>query len=433
MKTYLHILSRIFNTPLLIEPSKLDVISSKVGLRLISGQEVDSGSIVGTFKDLPSPPKIGIIKITGTLVSKNGTGDSGSLSYESIMGQINTLMEYGVNSIAFLEDFDKQLLKKNNPGIYKILFYIDSPGGEANGNFPLTDFIHSLPTKYGIQTVAFSDGMLTSGAYSIGAACQKVLITNSTTTGSVAAIMSLIDMTKADADEGVSYTILRSLEQKATYNPHESLTSDVIETQKNKLDQTSDLFLANISRYRPQLSVEKLKELKGASFFGQEAISLFLADKVVSSLDEVITLETIPNSIGTPMPQTLEELNANLAQARLDIASLKAELNDKVKVAIIEERQRSLAIINAGATFSMSTDQVIKMVEKGRSAEDTRDLFADSAEVRGIITAINTIAITQQTPALQEKINQQIADKDNPLSFINFLDEVTTSPTFKRG
>ena len=85
---------------------------------------------------------------------------------------------------------------------------------------------------------------MTSAAYAIGSAAQQVYATESSTVGSIGVIMSLVDVTEADKANGYSYTILRSKEDKAIYNPHEQISSAVID--KNEMTKTIK-FISGIS------------------------------------------------------------------------------------------------------------------------------------------------------------------------------------------
>ena len=424
MNQHLAVLSRIFNIPLLIEPGKLDVISSQVGLKLLISSDLNVGVASPTSKEIPEQTSLGIIKVFDTLVSKNGGGESGSTSYESIQSQVNNLINFGVNSIpSWMDNYEREFFLKDKKPCTNVGFYIDSPGGEANGCFPLSDFIYNLPIKYGIQTFAFSDGYVTSGAYAIGRACQRLYITPSTTIGSIAAIMSLVDLTEKDKMEGVKYTIRRSLEDKAIFNPHENISPEVLAKLDLGLAKISDLFLENISKYSPSLSVDKLKSLKGATFFGQEAIDLFLADKLVASLDEVMYLETSPSlksgynfPKGNPhMAKTLEELNQELAEAKTQNLALQNQINEAKKLGIAEERSRITGIMAAATLFKISDDLTMKQIEKGRSIEDARDLFEDRAEAKGNEQQIDISSIPAST--IKDTPNIQ------SIAFLSVLDD----------
>lgn len=423
---HLRILDRIFNVPLLLEQSKADIIS-QIGLKIAFGE--DTGTAPSPIsKPSFSSPRVGIIKVFEGMVAKGGAGSVSQTSYEGIANQIHNLINYGVSDLSFYSANELKTLKDN--GVYRIGFYIDSPGGEANGIFALTDFIKSLPVKYGIETFSFSDGYMTSGAYAIASATQRIYITSSTNVGSIAAIMSLVDMTKADAAEGFEYTIIRSLDEKALYNPHEPLTQDIIDKYTERLNLLGDFFVNKVNEYRPSLSVQAIIDLKGATFFGQEAIDLQLADKVVTSLDEVISLETIPSKLTTKgnktMP-TLEELQEQLSAAKAEINTLKAAAAVAKTEGVTEERTRVLGVIKAGLTLKVPSEAIIKHIEKGKDIEDATDNFTYIADaigkttgidVGGLSSTISSVTIPDPEGKAKTYAGTELAAIDNALKLL---------------
>ena len=241
---YARLLSRLYNQPLALSQAKLDVLTSQVTLRLLTGEDVPTLSAdISITKSVSAPekPTIGLIRVFDSLVSKNGIGDSGSTSYESINNQIQSAISAGIDTL---------------------VFYIDSPGGEVSGLFGLAKTIKSLP-DLGIKTVAISDGMMTSAAYVIGAACNEVYATSSTIVGSVGVIMTLINTTAADKKSGISYKIIRSKDEKALLNPHEPFSDTGINDAIKMLGTLDTIMNETVSSCRPNLTTEKLISLNG--------------------------------------------------------------------------------------------------------------------------------------------------------------------------
>jgi ClpP class serine protease len=380
-------LNRIFNTPLLISQDKLDILSTNVGLRLLNGTTLDTSVARPTVKDIPVNSKIAIIKVFDSLVSKGGAGESGFTSYEGIT---------------------RASMEAINNGISKIGYYIDSPGGEANGAFALTAFLKSIPEKYGVETFSFSDGYMTSGAYAIASATQRIYATDSTTIGSIAAINALVDLTEADKQDGYKYTIIRSLSEKAIYNPHEAISQEVIDKATAKLTAISDIFIQSVSDYRPNLTIESIIALAGDTFLGKQSLELGLIDELVSSIDEVISLELkqTPQSqqlIGNTT-MTLEELKTQLSAKDAELVALQASVTGIAAKAISDERTRCLDILTAGKTLKISEDQIIKRINTGTTKDDSLDIFTAIAEAVGTSTMLDTTisaitsTITETTP-----------------------------------
>ena len=367
MNTHDLILTRLINTPLAISQDKLDIITTQVSLKLLAGEKLAAGVSTPTEKTTKSTPKTTVINVFDSLVAKGGAGESGFTSYAGIKSSVIDAIDRGAS---------------------KIGFYIDSPGGEVTGLFALTNFIASIPDTYGVETFAFTDGSMTSAAYAIGSAAQQVYATESSTVGSIGVIMSLVDVTKADEQKGYSYTILRSKEDKALYNPHEQLSTAVIDKYTAMLMELDGMFNAEVAKNRPNLSLEAITSMKADSFLGNKALELGLIDGIVTSMDEVLNLNVSLTQRGDVM--TLEELKAQLSAKDTELATLQASVTNTVAKAIADERTRCLDILAAGQTLKVSAEQVTKRISAGTAKDDAVDIFTAIAEAVGTSTAIDT-------------------------------------------
>lgn len=367
MNSHNLILTRLINTPLAISQDKLDIITSQVSLKLLAGEKLSAGVAMPTEKAATATDKTAIINVFDSLVAKGGAGESGFTSYEGIKS----------STLRAIED-----------GATKVGFYIDSPGGEVSGLFALTDFINKVPSVYGVETFAFTDGSMTSAAYAIGSATQKVYATESSTIGSIGVIMSLVDVTKADEKAGYSYTILRSKEDKALYNPHETTSSAVIDKYTAMLQELDAMFNNEVAKNRPNLSLDSINSMKADAFLGNKALELGLIDGIVTSMDEVLNLNVSLTQRGDVM--TLEELKAQLSAKDTELATLQASVTNAVNEAVKGERARCLDILAAGQTLKVSAEQVTKRISAGTAKDDAVDIFTAIAEAVGTATAIDT-------------------------------------------
>ena len=346
--SYGRILSRLLNTPLAISQDKLDIITSNVTLKLLAGEQVSSikadvMSMPGISED--TSPEVAIIDVFDSLVTRNGAGDSGSTSYSSIERQIQYALSNEVSHI---------------------VFNIGSPGGEVEGLFGLTDYIASLPSSYGVETLAVASGNMTSAAYMIGAACQKTVATASSMVGSIGVIMTLLDVTAADKKDGYSYTIMRSKTDKALINPHEVLSKSAIAKATKMLAELDMIMNDTVVSYRSNLSVEDIVSMKGDTFLGEEALKLGLIDEVVTSFQEALDgliassntkTTTQPKGVHmTTIPATLSaeevaKLQADLAaaQSQLAMASANAMQAEQTRFNEILTAATVLGIPNANA------------------------------------------------------------------------------------
>jgi ClpP class serine protease len=391
---YGRLLTRLYNQPLAIAQSKLDILTSEVTLKLLSGEQ--PASIGNASKDVPVDSSA-VIRVFDSLVSKNGGGDSGSTSYEFVTSQVNHAISAGNT---------------------KLTFYIDSPGGEVSGLFGLAAFIASLPKEYGIETVAVTDGMATSAAYVIAAACQSIYATSSSIIGSVGVIMTLINVSEADKKAGIEYTILRSKEDKALINPHEPFATRAIEDAVKMLGVLDNIMNKAVLSYRPNLSLETVMELAGNTVLAEEALSLGLIDGIVTSFSEVINAETKTQLLLTTHKgndMTLEEALAKNIELSSELQTLKATTTLEVAKAKQTEQARVLGILEAASTFKLSADLATKRIKAGSSIEDTVEMF------EGIKEALQMAGAVDTSVALQTSLNKEVIADKEPEDFLSSL------------
>lgn len=373
---HLRALSRLVNCPLLLDNTKLDIINTEVISKLLSGVSLSEGS--PTPHNEPQTPvskKTGTIKVFDSLVSKGGAGSSGFTSYESIT---------------------RQSLELINNGATHLVYYFDSPGGEVSGLFGAAEHIAALPATYGVTTEAVVDGRATSAAYLLASATQKISATSTSMLGSIAAIMTLVDLTASDAKAGAKYTILRSKEEKALANPHEETSDKAISDAKATLSIIDKELNSAVTKFRPSVSLQTIIDLKGNTVLGNEALSLNLVDEIVTSANDVFNSQskkTSSTNIGANM-DTLEELKAKVQSQALELSTLKtgneAALQTAIASAVASERDRVLAVLEAGTTLSIPAATVMKRIKAGTSKEDCIDLFEDIKESMQSTTSLNT-------------------------------------------
>jgi Periplasmic serine proteases (ClpP class) len=382
MSNYIHVLDRLVNTPLLITSEKLDVITSAVSLRLLADAKLDSYEVTPQNAVREAPiPQIAVIPVYGSLVNKNGAGASGMTSYQRIKSQINSAL---------------------SDGIKHIVFDVSSPGGEAAGAFPLSDYIQSLPSK-GVSTYGFTDSQAASGGYIIFASCQHTFATDIADIGSIGAVMTLVDVTEADKQDGIKYTILRSKEDKAGYNPHEKLTDKVTKQLLSKLETLDTKFNnAMVASRKNKLTMQTITDLGGQTVDATAGLSLGLVDNIVVGIEDVFTFalsttqsysEVLPTDVSTKPNKEVKQMSeANLAEKlvalQTEVESLRASQTLEVAKAKQEERNRCVGVITSGATFNVSSEMVTKAITKGWSLDMVADMFTELAEKADTDTAV---------------------------------------------
>lgn len=168
-----------------------------------------------------------------------------------------------------------------DPGVKAILLYIDSPGGTVEGTQELADYIHA--NKGGLPVYAFSDGIMTSAAYWIGAAADKIYISSDTVeVGSIGVVATHIDQSKWDEMMGDRYTEITAGRYKRIASAHGPLSEEGKTYLQDQVDHIYTVFVEDLARMKG-LSVDQILAMAdGKIFIGRQAVEIGLVDGVAT-------------------------------------------------------------------------------------------------------------------------------------------------------
>ncbi len=237
------------NRCVMVEPRSFELLSLQTGKQ----------PIFKNIKHAVRNSERGIIPIHGILTKKSEVFDDvlGMTSYEKIS-----------------EEIEEALIDKE---VETIILDIDSPGGEVNGLFDLSDFIYQARRKKRIVAIANDDAY--SEAYAIASSAEKVLVTRTSGVGSIGVIASHIDQSGFDEKQGIKYTTVFAGSRKNDLNPHEPITSESLESLKSEVNRLYGMLVELIARNR-NLSVEAIKSTEAGLYFGEKAVEIGLADGI---------------------------------------------------------------------------------------------------------------------------------------------------------
>jgi signal peptide peptidase SppA len=265
-----HLASRLYGTPLLLARSKLDIILSVLGERIgwPDATAAVAMPVARTRIDarLDANAGIAVIPVVGSLVRRTIGLDpaSGFTSYTDIADLVDAAL--------------------TDPGVEGILLDIDSPGGEAGGVFELGERIRAADALKPIWALA-SDSAF-SAAYAIGSAASRLTVTRTGGVGSIGVIAMHVDQTARDTQQGYRYTAITAGDQKSDFSPHEPLDPHAHARLQTEVDRLYGIFLAHVAAMRA-LDVDAVRATQAGIYFGQDAVTVGLAD-AVGSLDGVL-------------------------------------------------------------------------------------------------------------------------------------------------
>jgi signal peptide peptidase SppA len=263
---------RLFNVPLMLEPTKAEIIVAALAGRFGVGSMFNGLNAVQLSPGLESDPwadekaydvvgGVALIPVCGTLVAKSGYLQpvSGMTGYDGIRQCFGMAID--------------------DDAVKAIVLDIDSPGGEAAGMFDLADAIYAERSTKPIHAVL--NEVAYSAAYAIASAAHSITVPRTGGTGSVGAIVLHADMTKALSKEGIKVTLIRYGELKAEGSPYEKLSAGARERVQTDVDQIGEMFVEMVARNR-SMTTAAVRDTQAGLYFGAAGVAIGFADAVMA-------------------------------------------------------------------------------------------------------------------------------------------------------
>lgn len=132
--------------------------------------------------------------------------------------------------------------------IASILLDIDSPGGTVEGVPELADKVFAARDVKPV--VAIANGMMASAAYWIGAAAGEIVVTPSSSVGSIGVYTIHEDITKMLEQEGEKVTTIQFGKYKTELAPWLELTEEARAFLQQRVDEIGLWFVGDVGRFR---------------------------------------------------------------------------------------------------------------------------------------------------------------------------------------
>lgn len=293
--------------------------------------------------------------------------------------------------------------------VERIIYDVDSYGGQANGCFELADEIYSM--RGGKPTIAVVDSACYSAAYALASATDQIVVTPSGGAGSVGVMSLHIDRSKALEEMGLKVSLISAGAHKVDGNPYEELPDDVRRDMQASVDQTYDMFVELVARNRG-LDAKAVRDTEARCYSAQDALAIGLIDAVATpgkavtdfiygpsgSEDEPLEEETMSAAKPTTKPETA---NAN-AQTAENGEALTAARNESASA----ERARISGIVNCAAA-------------KDRPKLANHLAFGTSMSVEDATALLNNAGV--ETSAAAEPATRE-ADANDNSNFLKAMD-----------
>lgn len=366
---YPRLFTRLYNTPLLLNPDKAAVIESVFRSHLMGevfaasesdhlasgGKMVASPAMSGSRAEKPyqlTAGGVAIIPVIGTLVQRSSWMDaaSGMTGYPDISNML----------VAALSD----------PDAKAILLEIDSGGGEASGVFDLADQIYAARDQKPIWAIANEQAY--SAAYAIASSASQLYMPRTAGVGSVGVIAMHVDQSGKNEKAGMAYTAVYAGAKKADLSRHAPLADSARADLQGEIDRLYTLFTDTVARNRG-LDVSAVKATEAGLLNPDQAIASGFADGIGTLADVVAKLEaevapqptqvfsTTARQAGLTKEGIMSEATptaAGAADTPVDTTKLRAEgaQSERTRIATILGSEEAKGREAMAKTFALETD-----------------------------------------------------------------------------
>lgn len=389
---YPHLAARLFNTPLLVHPGKLDAIIAGLGGRLL-GSAVHLDAVADSAGIAPEmfSTRRGVRGDAGYAIT-DGVAvihASGALVHRSRMDGASSYL-LGYNELASQVE-----AAQSDPDVHAVLQVWDSPGGEVSGAFEYAQRMHALRGSKPMWAIA--DSMAASAAYLGGSAFEHLAVSSTGYVGSIGVVMRHVDFSRALDNDGIRVTHIFAGSHKVDGNPYEPLPKSVQAEMQAEIDGLYTMFVDAVAQHRG-ISAESVRATQAQVYRGEAAVSLGLADRVATT-DQLISelsaqrARTYPagpsaritaTTQGVTMSGTTHQAPAGAAPnaaAAAPVAATfsQADLDQARTAGASAERERVTAILgHARASANLAT--AMQCISTGLSADQAGAILATLPE-----------------------------------------------------
>jgi len=172
-----------------------------------------------------------------------------------------------------------------DPQVSEIWLYVNSPGGTATGVEEVAELVRNS-TK---PTATYSDQIMASAGYYIGAAADRVIVAPSSIVGSIGVRLVIEDWSKAYENAGVKIISITSGDLKGGADG--SAMSDAeMQDAIQYVEELGATFRSDVRLTRSNIADSSMR---GQTFTGRTSAKLGLATGLANSLEDA--MKTSPN------------------------------------------------------------------------------------------------------------------------------------------
>lgn len=383
-----HIRSKLTNTPHLIEQSSFESIMDYINKRCEGGVDVEPSMSVedeySMSQGLFNPDTLtGVLSVDGPLSYRTTMWQAlcGGTSYELLKEQMESYVERGAKTVAML---------------------VNSGGGEAHQMMATADYLRKLADDNGIKLLAYVDGMSCSAAYGLSAVADEIIMSEDSQVGSIGVLIQLMNDSKALEKEGYERTFITAGASKIPFTEDGSFRKEFLQDLQSKVDVLYEKFTSHVATHR-QLSVDVVKGTEAKVFLAEEAISLGLADSVM-------TVEGFYGYLADVAQSAINERGDTMSNPLNRMFKFSKE--DKQEMMKLEEVQGQLEAAHA------------ELAQVVLAKEELAGLLAAQAELVAGKEAELVAALSQVAELKEQEATNKVSLRKKELSAVLAADKV---------
>lgn len=292
-----------------------------------------------------------------------------------VMGALINRMGYQFGRYATGYTYIEKCVERGmlDPAVKGIAFIIDSPGGEAAGNFELCDKLYEMRSKKPMRS--FVADMAYSGGYSIATCSPQVIVTRSGGTGSVGVVTMHVDMSGFLAQAGLKVTFIKAGKHKVDGNRFEPLSDQARERIQTRIDKIYGVFVSTVARNRA-MGQDAVRKTEALTYDADESVEVGFADKI-GAFDEELAIFSEDADGDGEGPMTEKTQTPAITQEALDTAVAAAK-TEGAKEGATAERERFKAVMASEHYAGREALATKMLTTTALSAEEVVGLLEDA-------------------------------------------------------
>ena len=298
---------------------------------------------------------IAVIPIQGSLVKRHFMFRCGS-SFQEIQEKVQAALEH--------------------PAARAVLLVVDSPGGTVDGTAECAHFLARAAEQKPLY--AYADGLMASAAYWLGCCACEIAAPSTAAVGSIGVVTVHYDRSQADEKYGLKRTFITSGAYKAAGNDASPLSDGDHTYIQSRSDHIYNIFLEHVAKGRGVSVKEAQAMADGKVFIGSQALEAGLVDRIVSGIDEFISL--IKEEIVMDL-KTLKAEHPALYEQVVSEAKANMVPQAEVDQATQAERERILGL--ADASFESSQAKTLAALVKSGATPEQAQAFKQAFGASG--------------------------------------------------